>query len=603
MRFLAAIGLGTMLVMLGGVSRAWIDPRVLADTANGRNAHFLVVLRSHVEVADVARRAERHEARAQLLVGDLRSTARASQASLVADLRARGARFRPYWIVNAVAVEGRRSLVEALAARPDVERIETNRAFRGASGSHGPLVAARGTGVEWNIAKIHAPEVWQAGDTGQGIVYANADTGVDWTHPALKRQYRGWNETAAAHDYNWWDAVHADIDGNGTNPCGFSAAAPCDDLTGVFHGTHTMGTAIGDDGAGNQIGVAPGARWIACRNMDQGTGRPSTYIECLQFFLAPTDLQGGNPNPALHADVVGNSYDCPPAETCSAGSLQQAVETMRSAGIFMAVSAGNSGPGCSSVQDPPALYDSSVSVGATDMNDQIAGFSGRGPVTTDASNRRKPDVVAPGVGVRSSVAGGGYGAKSGTSMASPHVGATVALLWSAFPALKGNVDATEQVLERSAVPLTTSQGCGGDSPSQVPNNTYGYGRIDALAAYRAAQAPTATTMLTARSVTVAEGTGGRHVATVTVRLSGASEGPVRVSYRTTDGTARAGRDYAGASGTLVFVPGVRERRIAIRIVADRLRERNETFYLTLTLPQNAVLTRTRVAVTIRDDDR
>ena len=341
------------------------------------------------------------------------------------------------------------------------------------------------TAVEWNLSWINAPAVWALGDTGQNTVYANADTGVQWTHPALQPHYRGWNGATADHNYSWWDAIHADIDGNG-NPCGFNLAAPCDDNG---HGTHTTGTGVGDDGAGNQIGVAPGAKWIGCRNMDANVGRPSTYIECMQFFLAPTDLSGNNPDPSKRPDAVGNSYTCPTSELCTATSLQTAMDNLRAAGIFMAVSAGNSGSACSTIGDPPALYDSAISVGATGFqSNTIASYSSRGPVTADGSGRAKPDLVAPGSSVRSSYPNNTYATLSGTSMASPHVAGAVALLWSAFPNLRGNVDHTEFILEQTALHLTTTQGCGGDTSSQVPNNVYGYGRIDVLAAYNYAAA-------------------------------------------------------------------------------------------------------------------
>jgi subtilisin family serine protease len=160
--------------------------------------------------------------------------------------------------------------------------------------------------------------------------------------------------------------------------------------------------------------------------------------------------------------------------------LLTVVNNVRAAGILSAHSAGNSGyGGCSTVNAPAAIYDASFSVGATDIGNTIAGFSSRGPVTVDGSNRLKPDITAPGVGVRSSVPGGGYGTKSGTSMAAPHVAGLVALIISAQPALRGQVDALEELIESTALPLTTTQTCGGVPGSSIPNNTYGWGRIDA----------------------------------------------------------------------------------------------------------------------------
>ena len=475
-------------------AQAKIDPRVLEDTADGQVGHFLVYLNRQADAGGVAGTARDRNQRGQAVFDALRGAAASSQPAVRAQLDGLGAKYRAYWIVNAFAVEGNRAVVEALAARPDVQAIESDRSFYVQPEQPGTLGPETATSVEWNLSWINVPSVWALGDTGQNTVYANADTGVQWNHPALKPHYRGWNGTSADHNYNWWDAIHADIDGNG-NPCGFNLTVPCDDNG---HGTHTMGTGIGDDGAGNQIGVAPGAKWIACRNMDANVGRPSTYIECMQFFLAPTDLNGNNPDPSKRPDAVGNSYTCPSSELCTANSLLTAMDNLRAAGVFMATSAGNSGSACSTISDPPALYDSAITVGATGFQtNTIASYSSRGPVTADGSNRKKPDLVAPGSSVRSSYPTNSYATLSGTSMASPHVAGAVALLWSAFPNLRGNVDHTEFILEQTAVHLTTTQGCGGDSSSQVPNNVYGYGRIDVLAAYNYAASevtptPTAT---------------------------------------------------------------------------------------------------------------
>jgi len=245
-----------------------------------------------------------------------------------------------------------------------------------------------------------------------------------------------------------------------------------------------MGIMVGDDGGANQIGMAPGARWIGCRNMNQGVGTPATYIECYQWFMAPTRIDGSDPNPAMAPDVINNSWGCTVSEGCTDPNvLLTVVNNVRAAGIVTVQSAGNSGSACSTVNQPAAIYQSSFTAGATDSGDLIASFSSRGPVTVDGSGRLKPDIVAPGVSVRSSIPGS-YDVKSGTSMAAPHVAGLVALLVSANPFLANQVDSLENIIRQTAVPLTTSQDCGGDGPTDVPNNVYGWGRIDALAAYK-----------------------------------------------------------------------------------------------------------------------
>ncbi|MCX6349656.1 MAG: S8 family serine peptidase [Candidatus Aureabacteria bacterium] len=242
-----------------------------------------------------------------------------------------------------------------------------------------------------------------------------------------------------------------------------------------------MGTVLGDDGAGNQIGMAPGAKWIGCRNMNAGVGTPATYLECFEFFLAPYPV-GGTPedgNPDLSPDVTNNSWGCPPSEGCSSDSLLAAVQAQRAAGIMTVASAGNEGSDCSTVSSPPAIHGEVYAVGAlTTGSDSIASFSSRGPVTVDGSNRRKPDLAAPGTSIRSSVPGGGYNSLSGTSMASPHIAGAVALLWSVHTGLKNQIAATEAVLNSSAVPIS-SKDCSSD---RWPNNTYGCGRLDVKAA-------------------------------------------------------------------------------------------------------------------------
>jgi subtilisin family serine protease len=532
-----------------GAARADINPLLAQDLAEALGpVSFLVVLRDQLDPAAVladrglqdAPAAERRAA----LYAALTSHAEHNQASLRAWLTARGVPFQPHYLVNMVEVQGDEALAEQLRLRRDVQRLARNPAIRQthtATGGPWPALiaalsrytppaavasaaprpytavqaaataaqAAAAGALPYGLSYTHADDVWALGIRGQGIVVASQDTGVQWDHPALKSTYRGWDTAAqtATHAYNWFDAFGRDAQDTSAG-CDPNAQVPCDD---GGHGTHTVGTMLGDatpDG-GPILGMAPEARWIACRNMRGGIGTPASYTACFEWFLAPYP-QGGDPltdgKPELSPHVVNNSWGCPPNEGCDAESLRQVVDTVRAGGIFIAASAGNGagfGDSCRTVQDPIAIYDSSFTVGAHDETGAIASFSSRGPVAVDGSNRRKPDIAAPGTSVYSSYRFSGYKFESGTSMASPHLAGAVALLWSAVPELIGDIDRTEQLLLKGAAPVTDSECDPGQAAS--PNNVYGFGRLNILESVNMARRPVTLTVsvVTSDSVVVA----------------------------------------------------------------------------------------------------
>jgi subtilisin family serine protease len=503
-RFLKAVGTALFLLFLvqqAGAEPEWqrkVDPYLLAEVQakpageSAPQTEFLVHMTAQADLSAAAGIVDK-TAKGTFVYEQLTAVAQQTQAPLLAQLNAMGVEeVRPFWITNMVWVRGDLDTIAAVAQRSDVAYVYANPQVALDFLPPEPEVGFSETAIaniEWNISHIRADLVWGAGFTGQGVVIGGQDTGYDWDHPALINQYRGWDGSNANHNTNWHDAITVD-----NTVCPGSSPEPCDDFSSS-HGTHTMGTMVGNDlpptadgwpsAATNAVGVAPGARWIGCRNMNNGSGTPASYSECYEWFVAPYPL-GSEPmtqgNPSLAPHVINNSWSCPMSEGCTTPDILEAVvNNVRAAGIVTVHSAGNSGSNCDTVDDPAATYPASFTVGATDINDNIASFSSRGPSAFDGG--LKPDISAPGVGIRSTIRGGGYSDNTyqGTSMAAPHVAGLVALLISANPALAGDVDAIETILQETAVPRTTSQGCGGDGPTDVPNNVYGYGRIDALA--------------------------------------------------------------------------------------------------------------------------
>jgi len=439
------------------------DPYILEMIKQDGQADFYVVLKLQADLS-AAQDLPTKETKGQYVFDALTEVAAKTQGPILAALKSEKATFKPMWIRNMIKVRGDKALLLEMAARPDVAEIIYE--YPATLDVEPTAGQPAGTDtIEWNITRVGAPDVWAMGITGAGAVIGDLDTGVQWNHPALINQYRGnLGGGVYDHNYNWYD--------------GGMTTVPLDYDT---HGSHTMGTIVGSDlpsdplNAPNAIGMAPGAKWIAC----PGIGSP--YVgpfECFQFFLAPTDLQGNNPDPSLAPHVISNSWS-------SAGTdYHAAIQTLYAAGIFFSKSAGNTGSNCNTITNP-GQWPEVTAAAAFANGDTIASFSSRGPVTIGYDKFVKPDIAAPGVNVRSAMPGNGYQSMQGTSMACPHVTGAVALLISANPELAGKIDILQMLLKMNAEPKISTQ-C---TPFvDVPNDVWGWGILDIQAAVVAAQA-------------------------------------------------------------------------------------------------------------------
>ncbi|GAA2243921.1 hypothetical protein GCM10010413_53730 [Promicromonospora sukumoe] len=408
--------------------------------------------------------------RGEYVYETLRATAEAAQKDAVAELEKSGTEYTSYWATNAILVEdGSLGLATDLAADNQVLEIRPTAHYAApepVEAADPADAAALAVGAPtWGISAINADDMWNQGFTGEGVVVANIDSGVEGDHPALAAQYRGYG-TVDPNAYNYFsaDGLPYPHDGDG-------------------HGTHTMGTMVGDtiriSGVDQPIGVAPGAQWIAAAGGSDGWA-DEDLIASGEWILAPYDQgsSGSQPDPAKRPDVVNNSWGSTVPATDP--FMEDIITAWEAAGIFATFSNGNSGErGCQSSGSPGSLR-VSYSVGAFMQSGGIASFSARG---SGQGGSVKPDIAAPGVGVLSAFKSGDWRYLDGTSMAAPHVAGSVALLWDAVPELVGNVAATRAILDGSARDVNNTT-CGGTADD---NNVWGEGKLDVLAAYELAQ--------------------------------------------------------------------------------------------------------------------
>ncbi|MEM7645949.1 MAG: S8 family serine peptidase [Pseudomonadota bacterium] len=475
------IALFSVVLFSQGTLSAEIHPKVLQDLKNQGRIDVMVYMKDQADLTG-ARSILDRTARVAFVHSQLLETANLSQKNILAFLKKEKIESLSYFSQNALFVKNVNiDLVSKISAFSEVlslgPNVESEIQFQKPIGQY----ERNDRKIEKHLKTINVDKVWdQLGVRGEGIVVAGQDTGYFWKHNALKTKYRGYDQGKVNHDYNWHDAIGV----TKSSPCSSGGASPCDDKD---HGTHTMGSMVGDDGNGNQIGVAPGAQWIGCRNMQKGVGTVASYMQCFDFFMAPYPV-GGDPKtdgkPEMAPHIVNNSWTCPRSEGCQGDEFYQTVLAYKAAGIMLVAAAGNNGPGCGTVSDQPGSFAGEMLVvGAwNSFLKEIAFFSSRGP--SPWMNQLAPNVTAPGSFVRSSMASAvnAYDDKAGTSMASPLVAGVVALLWSHRPELIGQIDATIDILQRSARPIQAEDSCPGFPASQIPNAEFGYGMVDALSA-------------------------------------------------------------------------------------------------------------------------
>ena len=449
-----------------------------------------IILNEQADAAELSRTADAFPTKAErrlFVVNALKNQAKETQSDLLNylnewEINGVVEDVRPLWIVNSVSCYAEEWLVDEIAKRDDVMAVYRCVEFRCLDDDEAiPAERSDVREIAENIVKVNADQVWGLGYTGEDVLIAVIDTGVSLTHADL--QGRFWDGGAAYpnHGYNFYSHNNDPSDGRG-------------------HGTHVAGTIVGTGVSGTQTGVAPGAKIMALKvfNNDELT-ETTMCVEAMQFAV-----EHG-------ADVLNMSLGQPLPDAAVKLMMRQACDNTLAAGVVAAVCAGNVRQMQSMIPipyniyspadcPPPHLHDDQmvnqggtscvICVGAVDFNDEIAGFSSVGPsVWTDVAQYNdypyaagsssnigliRPDLCAPGVNIKSLdySTTNGYCLKNGTSMATPCVAGTIALMLSKDHELTpAQID---EILERTAFPLSAHK-----------SNDFGSGRIDALAAVNA----------------------------------------------------------------------------------------------------------------------
>ncbi len=409
--------------------------------------------------------------RAELVIKTLKDKAERTQAPLLMYLSqeqnyGKVRELISYWITNMIFIDATSDVITELTKRSDIEvmdldaELEMDKPF-----DEKPAPDIGIESVETGLKVIKADSLWRLGITGAGRTVMNIDGGVNGTHPALSPRW--WGNNGRQWYHSWFDPI-APVS---TSP--FDCASG-----GTYHGTHTMGIMCGRNTAtGDTVGVAPDAYWMAAGVTDcPGASYPSMNIAAYQWAMDPDSNAVTMDMP----DVINCSWRDPSAtDECTTSIYRTTLTAVEAVGIAVVFSAGNSGPGASTITPPKNINIDSVNVFCVgNVNGNTAGYpisssSSRGPSLCGGTGTLliKPEVSAPGTSIRSTWSGTSYSSISGTSMASPHVAGCIALLKQAAPGLTG------KQLKAILFSTTTDLGAAGE------DNDYGKGLVNVYKAY------------------------------------------------------------------------------------------------------------------------
>jgi subtilisin family serine protease len=470
----------TLLIVLIFSQFEIVDKELIQHFENkNTNAQVLITLKEQIDLEKLIYNGKslfqyNADERADIILEVFTKNSLNTQKEIISELKEGKYEYSVLWIINGILVKNAdKRLIEKISLRKNIKQISLDKEYimeeiEEKSKQMVPILPKNNETVEYNIKWVKAPEVWKMGFDGKGMVVGVGDTGLNHRHESIIRAYRGTKvnengEFEFDHNYNWYDP---------------SRTREPSDTNG--HGTHCSGTVAGGKGINRKIGVAPGAQLIHCRALVT----IAAQIQCMQWWIAPTNLNNENPQTSKRPHVVSHSYNnwqCSPR--CDE-DYKKATEAVIAAGIQVVNSAGNRGPRCGSI-NPNSRFPVQLSIASLqkDRND-ISSFSSRGPNPLNATIL-KPELSAPGENVVSAQArsNNGYVAMSGTSMSTPNVAGGVALLWSAVPKLVRDVKKTNEILQKSSLGQTSTV-C---DPKGTPNGVFGYGTVDYEKAVKLAQ--------------------------------------------------------------------------------------------------------------------